>query len=133
MSAITDAIDVLLADYWPTIQQRQAAYYAENGSYFQGLPTHTTPPVDGAQVQPDNIATTPGDQPVPWPAEDFPADGLPCSVRLDVYSGNGIAGYTLTAEVVISGELWQRAIDSGADDSRAYGWRVATPPDPEGP
>ena len=129
MSAITDAIDNLLAAYLPTITARQEAYFAEAGNYFQGLPTHTTPPADGAQVQPDNLQATPADQPTLWPAEDFPPDGLPCSVRLDVYAGGGVAGWTLTASVMIGGELWQRAIDSGADSSRAYDWRVIPPPD----
>lgn len=125
MSAITDGIDNLLAAYLPTISQRQADFYALTGDYFQGLPTHTTPPADGAMVLPDNLDTVPIGQPVPWPGEDFPAQGLPCSVRLDIYVGPSGAGWVLTAEVVIGGVLWRRAINVGPETYRAHGWQGA--------
>jgi len=119
MSQTTDQIDAVLAALWPGVVAQQDAYCAANGAYYQMLWTHSGPPF--AATAPDRLGDRPTDQPV------SPIQGLPAAMRsrmkIDTYGKPD--GWTLTLQATIDGELWERSIDSGTDQSRSSDWQPA--------
>lgn len=123
-----------LVDSWldtvrPALRDRQSAYIASRGGYFQGLWTHTDlhEPKDGLSVAADNLLSRPTDQRATW-SDFLPAALLPlvasCRLRFDIYSGPSGYGYTLTAQVMIGMEQHQRVIHVGLESYRGRDWYV---------
>lgn len=116
MSQTTDQIDATVAALWPGVVAQQAAYHAATGAYYQMLWTHSAPPA--AATAPDSLGERPTDQPA------SPIQGLPATMRsrmrIDTYGQP--AGWTMTLQATIDGEVWQRSIDCGVDDTRSQAW-----------
>lgn len=92
------ACDAMANDLIPVIEDRQLDFFSFHGYFFQGLPTHTTPP--NTQSFPDNAYTHPTDQPITWYEfllDDMP-DNMPCSFRIDTYDGPTGRGYDIVLE-----------------------------------
>ncbi len=132
---ITDNIDAMWTAYEPTITAREAAYFALNGRYFQGLFTHDPIPANDTKTQddpteeaPNNIDPTdkPTDQTEPWPASDFPPL-MPAAFRLDPYRNDDGFGYAAKMTVEIDGDRWERSVNYGNDDSQGYAWTIIVP------
>ena len=121
MSQTTDQIDTVVDALWAGVVAQQGAYHAANGAYYQILWTHSEPP--STSTQPDSLGSRPTDQPA------SPIQGLPetmrSRMRIDTYGQP--AGWTLTLEASIDGEVWQRSIDCGVDDSRSTPWATEAP------
>lgn len=121
MSQITDQIDAVASALWPGVVAQQDGYYAASGAYYQMLWTHSEPPA--AATAPDSLDDRPTDQPA------SPIHGLPATMRsrmrIDTYGKP--AGWTMTLEAVIDGDLWTRSIDCGVDESRSQEWAVIPP------
>lgn len=122
MSQATDQIDATVAALWPGVVAQQDAYREANGGYYQLLWTHSEPP--SAATAPDNLDERPTDQPA------SPIQGLPATMRsrmkIDTYGQP--AGWTMTLQASIDGEVWQRSIDCGVDESRSRPWTLIVPP-----
>jgi len=118
MSQTTDQIDGTVAALWPGVNAQQNAYNAANGGFYQMLWTHDDPP--SAMAAPDAL----GDRPTDQPASAI--QGLPPAMRsrmrIDTYGQP--AGWTMTLEAVIDGDVWQRSIDCGVDGSRSSAWAM---------
>ena len=118
MSAATDQIDAVVSVLWPGVVAQQAGYYAAHGGYYQMLWTHSEPPE--AATAPDSLEDRPTDQPA------SPIQGLPATMRsrmrIDTYGQP--AGWTMTLQAGIDGEVWQRSIDCGTDASRSAAWAM---------
>jgi hypothetical protein len=116
MSQTTDQIDAVASALWAGAVAQQDAYYAANGAYYQMLWTHSEPPITA--TAPDSLADRPTDQAA------SPIQGLPATmrsrIRIDTYGQP--AGWTLTLEASIDGEVWSRSIDCGVDASRNADW-----------
>ena len=123
MSQTTDQIDALVVALWPGVVAQQDAYHAEHGGYYQLLWTHDEPP--SQPTPPDSLDERPTDQPA------SPIQGLPATmrsrIRIDTYGKPD--GWVITLEASIDGEVWQRSIDCGLDESRSSEW-AALPPAP---
>lgn len=123
MSQTTDQIDALVVALWPGVVAQQDAYHAEHGGFYQMLWTHSEPPA--AATAPDSLGDRPTDQPA------SPIQGLPATMRsrmrIDTYGKP--EGWVMTLEASIDGDVWQRSIDCGVDESRSQAW-VALPPAP---
>ena len=121
MSTTTDQIDAVVDALWPGVVAQQDAYYAANGAYYQMLWTHSEPP--SVATAPDSLDDRPTDQPA------SPIQGLPATMRsrmrIDTYGQP--AGWTLTLETSIDGEVWSRSIDCGTDPSRSMPWATESP------
>ena len=121
MSQTTDQIDAVVSALWPGVVAQQDAYHAANGAYYQMLWTHSEPP--SVATAPDSLDDRPTDQPA------SPIQGLPATMRsrmrIDTYGQP--AGWTLTLEASIDGEVWGRSIDCGTDDSRSSPWATESP------
>lgn len=124
LAAIKNTVDNWLAARWPTLQARQATYFASHKKYFQGLFTHLTIPIDGADGAADNVLVKPTDQAETW--GDFvtlPAS-FPCSLRLDVYRNEQGWGYVATVRVFIAAlnRIYERSQNVGSEQYRTVGW-----------
>ena len=108
------------------LRTRQEIYRSLNGRYWQGLDTHSESPADGKFLPPDRKSRRPAGSDVSW--EEFLGEELPasseCSFRVDTYSGPQGDGYTVTAMLRISGELWARMANVGPETYRVSGWAV---------
>lgn len=124
MSQTTNQIDAVVDALWTGVVAQQEGYLPQYGSYYQMLWTHTEPPA--AATAPDSLDDRPTDQPA------SPIQGLPATMRsrmrIDTYGKP--AGWTMTLQAEIDGEVWQRSIDCGVDPSRSAAWAVL-PPAPE--
>ena len=124
---IQDAIDGGLEAQWAEILRRQAEYRSAHGRYFQGLPTHTEVPADGAEVAPDRLGAHPTDQAEDWQAMGWPTAGAGKSLaRIDTYDGPQGTGFALTLRVRIGPDVWGRAVQEGPENWRAHDWRKET-------
>ena len=121
MSQTTNQIDAVVDALWAGVVAQQDAYHSANGAYYQMLWTHSGPP--SVATAPDSLEDRPTDQPA------SPIQGLPATMRsrmrIDTYGQP--AGWTLTLQASIDGEVWQRSIDCGTDDSRSSPWATESP------
>jgi hypothetical protein len=118
MSVLTQ-IDATLAALLPAVAHQQDGYFATHGVYYQMLWTHKEPPTQPAS--PDNLAALPIGQAAGTVV------GLPglmrSRMRIDTYGKPD--GWTMTLQASIDGEVWQRSIDCGTDQSRSSDWQPA--------
>lgn len=121
MSETTDQIDAVVDALWAGVVGQQSSYRDSFGGYYQMLWTHKNPP--SAFTPPDNLNERPSDQ------ASFPIQGLPATMRsrmrIDTYGKPD--GWTMTLEAVIDGNVWQRSIDCGVDESRSSPWTKLPP------
>lgn len=116
MSQATNQIEAVASALWAGVVAQQQAYHDATGAYYQMLWTHAAAPSE--TVAADNLSARPTDQPA------SPIKGLPATMRsrmrIDTYGQP--AGWTMTLQAFIDGEVWQRSIDCGTDPSRSSGW-----------
>ena len=119
---ILNTIDERLAGFMLAIQQRQAAYFAAKGTYFQGLRSHSVTPA-ATDTAPDNLTAQPHDQPVSWldVAPDFPAETL-SNIEMHISDGPSGAGYSVILTTRVDGVEWQRIAGFEANAGRTMDW-----------
>lgn len=123
VAAVQQQVDTALATIWATIQTREAAYFANVGRYAQLLFTHSVPPADGATALPDIGTTVPYYEPASaaWPLA-IRTSLLPFRLAVDQYIGPNGVGYVGVVQVLINGNIWERAAQVGPDTYLAHGW-----------
>lgn len=125
-------IQTAVDNYWTTNLRAkfiavQEAYAASHGGrYFQGILTPTTPPDDGAVVNPDQTKK-PTDQVERWldvftGANALPATNWPVSVSIDVYDGPDGKGWVVNVIYTKGGETWSRSFNTGPETWRERPW-----------
>jgi hypothetical protein len=119
-------VDTALSNLWGSITARQDTYFANHGSqrYWQGLITHGSIPADGVTATPTVGSTVPSYEVSAdaWPAGIL-SQSLPMALEIHQYvRPDGVAGYVGIVRVVIAGNLWMRAQDSGSEPYRTFGW-----------
>jgi len=111
--------------YAPRIISKQEAYLAAHGRYWQGILTPSAPPDDGASVAAD-WTRRPTDQLDRWADVFAAADALPANIpaqiRVDVYSGPGGHGWTVTLIATKNGHTYYRTWNVGPETWRAQPW-----------
>jgi hypothetical protein len=124
---IKTKVDDFLTNLWTTIKAREATYLAANGKYWQGLVTHSVTPAEGADVVPNLTATSkPTDIAEKWTDVFTVPATMPCSVKVDTYSGPKGIGYVGTVRVSILGQTWERSQQFGPESWRTEGWHNVT-------
>lgn len=121
MQAVRDAVDAKLVTLWSAIQSREATFFGSNQRYWQGLRTSSALPVDGAAAVVDIGSTAPSYQGQPWPAALLSQIDK-FALEITQYVAPTGPGYVGTISVVLNGNLWQRAQDSGQEPYRTFGW-----------
>lgn len=130
LAQLRTRVDAWLADKWPTIVARQQNYFANRGTYWQGLRTHTITPThtngaDGDSV-PDRLASNPTDQFSNW-LNVFPEwNGvpIPCCIWCDTYGGPDGQGWIASIEIIHNGTKYARSQNVGPESWRTEGWHV---------
>ncbi len=122
-------VDAELTDHLAKLLDFESTYLASAGRYFQALASHSTPPDDGKTLPPDKLNAGPTDQVEKlsylWQQLQLDA-ALPYSSQVDVYDGPKGRGYVLTVSVLLGGELWVRAINTGPEAYREAAWHPVT-------
>lgn len=129
MSTLTDSIDSTLQSYLPGIMSKQAQVFTAYGHYFQGLPSSSVVPADGANATIDNWDSSPSyAEELTWRAAwggDPPS--MQSQLTIDQYVGPQGAGWVLTARVIEAGAAMRRSINFGpAAWMDSGGWVVET-------
>lgn len=111
---IRAACDTAVTNAWAAITAKQDAYFAANGSYWQGYRSHSVTPADGATATPDIGTATPSDLVgQPWPAA-IRSSSLPCSLEIHRYQTPRDGwGWLAIVSVTILGATWQK-VQNGA-------------------
>lgn len=118
-----DKADAMWTNLASHVADREAAYLAINGRYFQGIRTHSPVPADGSEGAPDR-SRKPTDQAEDWNAAGFvlPA-AMPASLAIHVYDGPQGKGYTAILEVLVAGKRWRRVESFGPEAAhRTRSW-----------
>ena len=131
LTQLRTRVDAWLADKWPTIVARQQNYFANRGTYWQGLRTHTIDPAhtngaDGDSIA-DRLAVHPTDQFSNW-LNVFPEwDGvaIPCTVQCGTYGGPQGQGWVATIWIRFNGTLYTRSQNVGPESYRTQPWSIA--------
>lgn len=129
LQEVKDIVDGWLAARWPTLQNRQALYFASHNKYFQGLWTHGTMPVDGIDSTPDNITAKPTDQAETWADFVTLPSQFPCSLSLEVYQNAQGWGYVATVRVFVLAldRIYERSQNgAGSETFRTDPWHQVT-------
>ena len=123
-------VDAWLADKWPTVVARQQNYFANRGTYWQGLITHSVVPshtngADGDSVA-DRLSITPDDAFQDWIVAfpEWNGIALPAAVKIDVYGGPQGQGWVATIYIRYNGVLYSRSQNVGPDSHRTEAWHI---------
>jgi hypothetical protein len=125
---IRATVDAALSEHLAKLQSFESDYKADGKrNYFQTLISHSQVPADGQTLPPDKLAAGPTDQ--AGQLSDFWSDAqlaaqLPYAFRTDVYDGPEGAGYVLTVQVKIGGELWEKSTNVGPERWRDSDWHA---------
>lgn len=120
LKQVRDKADAKLVQFWQLLQQKQAAYFAKHGKYFQLLVSPSETPIEGADS--DFIVRKPSDE--KFVADvDFPwTDKVPFQIEVHEWVGKD-KGYEAVVTVEYKGTKYRRSRDSNQVDS---GWYKVT-------
>lgn len=123
LAQLRDKADARLATFWTALVNKEQAYFAKHGKYFQLLVTPEASVVDG--VDSSFTVRHPSDE-VHVVDVDFAwADKIPFQIRVDEWVGED-KGFTATATVELpDGRKFQRSRNSRNEDS---GWNQIIEP-----
>ena len=113
-------------------RDKQDAWLAARGEYFQGLATHSAAPADGAQVAPDRLGARPTDRPHDWttflgaPPPIVLPPAMPAALTFNVYEGSLGWGWELVAEFVYEGKTYRKVWNTGLESWRNADWFEVT-------
>lgn len=119
---LQNSIDNLITNLVTQLATLQPAYRSARGRYWQGAPTHSTPPSDGTATAPNRNAK-PTDQTETWQAFGItlPAT-MEASLTVSVYQSRAGQGYVIHADVISSGIHHRRSVNIGPDAWRTHSW-----------
>ena len=127
---VRGTVDTELSAHQPRLTTFQESYLAATGRYFQALASHSSAPADGNVAVPDRLTAGPTDQAETcafmWQQLAL-AGALNYSTRVDVYDGPQGKGYLHTVSVILSGQLWERTLNTGPEAYREAAWHPVVP------
>lgn len=108
-----------LAQFWTVLSDRQDAYYAKHGKYFQLLVTPETRVIDGEER--DFTARIPDDERNALDVLQSWQTKLPFQIKVDEWVGPEGAGYRATVTVEMpNGRIFMRSRDNSGNDTNWY-------------
>lgn len=128
LAQVRTRVDDWLTARWPTVQNRQDAYFQAHDRYWQGLRTHAITPnhttASFADSISDLLANHPTDQEDDW--LDFLSEienvAIPAIFVMDVYDGPEGQGYVGHVYAAHNGTVYHRAQNVGPESYRTQGW-----------
>lgn len=114
---VREKANAKLAELWPKIQAKQAAYFAKHGKYFQLL-AGSDLTLDGSDT-PFSVVC-PSDEKFVVDIETSWSETVPFRLEIHEWLGN-TKGYTAIATINYQGMLYRRERNSDSVDS---GWYV---------
>lgn len=123
-------VDTQIDAVLPTITVKANNFFAANGRYWQALRTHSVPPLDGVDENPDVGIKAPTDQGDGWPIA-LRNRQYPMAISVDVYDGPQGKGWVvvITSRVTEGAEIvtWVRVVNIGPEIWREQPWAVLPP------
>tara|TARA_R110000751_G_scaffold289780_1_gene396063 strand:- start:250 stop:651 length:402 start_codon:yes stop_codon:yes gene_type:complete len=123
---ILGQIDSGIDTYLPIIVQLEEKHLAENGEYWQGLFTHSNPPINESSEAPDQLGKSPTDQESSW--NDIAGGTIPAEmlsrIRIDTYVSPSGQGFVVIAEKIIDGKTYSKSYNVGPELERSTEWIV---------
>lgn len=122
LAQLRDKADAKLATFWALLVQKQAAYHAKHGKYFQLLVSPENAVIDGLDT--DFTLRSPSDE-VHALDVDFPwTEKVPFQIQVDEWVGAD-TGFIATVFVQLpNGDIYTRSRNSKNEDS---GWSKYKP------
>lgn len=118
LKQIRDKADTQLAKFWVRLQQKQDAYFAKHGKYFQLLVSPENAVIDG--VDSNFLVRTPSDEKFVLDRDFSFTEKVPFQIVVDEWVGKENAGYKATVYIQIAdGRVFSRSRDNSNNDS---GW-----------
>lgn len=133
LANVRDRADNWLAARWATVRDREIAYQAAHGHYWQGLVTHTDFPAHATAAYADSIgdllARHPTDQTDDWLTllPEINNLAIPAALVMDVYDGPSGQGFVATVWCKYNGTIYTRSQNYGPETWRTVAWHVYTP------
>lgn len=122
---VRNKADAKLADIWPKLVQKQNAYYAKNGKYFQLLVSPVLQPDDGTDSP--FTARYPSDEKFIKDVDVAWAETVPFQIEVDEWVGPDGAGFKAMVTVRVNGSYYRRERDNLNNDT---GWYPYDPNNP---
>ena len=120
LKQVRNKADAKLVQFWQTLANKQSAYFAKHGKYFQLLVTGGKGVESGEEH--DFIKRVPDDEPHAVDV-DFPwTDNLPFQIQVDEWVGED-KGYSATVTVEWNGRTFTRTRNNKQEDT---GWVEVT-------
>lgn len=131
VAQVRDRVDAWLVGIWPTIRNRQIAYHATHGRYWQGILTHASQPdhntgsFQDSEPDDDRLSFKIRGQNESWKdiLPEITATPIPTAIFIDVYDGPSGQGFVATVIVKFRGELYKRRQNYGPEDRFTHDWR----------
>ena len=124
MHPVIDNIDQTLDARWDDIVAAQSVFFTANGRYAQLLPTHSAVPQDGAFVAPDRASYSSAQDAIEaWNDLGSLPETMQSCLRIDNYGGPLGQGCVVVLQVVLDGQLWEKAIAVGPESERSHDWK----------
>ena len=117
LNELRQKADPILADFWQTLQTRQASYFAKHSKYFQLLVSPTDKVSEG--VDSDFSVRKPSDEvhtvdvDVPWSTK------VPFQIEVHEWVGSD-KGYIAVVTAEVNGNIYKRSRNSKGEDSGWY-------------
>jgi hypothetical protein len=124
-SEILGLIDASVNLLLPVLEAGQTQYKLANGHFWQGLPTHSALPEDGAYAEPDQLSATATNLAEDWLQVGYNIGPSRVCLWIDTYDGPVGEGYVLNLALRIEGRQWNRRIAFGPDQSHSSDWMQA--------
>jgi hypothetical protein len=129
LSQMRDQVDQFLTDRWAMIRNRQNAFQASHGRYWQGLITHDACPTHTDAADGSSVGTRlnrgPTDQIATWldVLPEWAGESLPACIQVDVYDGPRGQGWVLSVQAAHGGNLYRRSQNVGPETYRTTAWQ----------
>ena len=108
--------DAILGGFWGALKNKQDAYFAKHGKYFQLLISPNSDVIDG--LDSDHVIVNPSDEKHLADMEFLWTTKIPFQISVDEWVGETV-GYSATVTAFVNGKRYKRRKDSENNDT---GW-----------
>jgi hypothetical protein len=118
LQELRDKAEPILTDFWIALRDKQNAYHAKHGKYFQLLITPETAVVDG--VDSDFTKRSPSDEVHTIDVDFAWATKIPFQVEVHEWVRHAESGYLVRIRAILNGEEYRRERHKGGFDTDWY-------------
>lgn len=118
LKELRDKAEPILTDFWIALREKQNAYHAKHGKYFQLLITPETSVIDG--VDSDFTKRSPSDEVHTIDVDFVWATKIPFQIEVHEWVRHEESGYSVRIRAIVNGEEYRRERNSDGVDTNWY-------------